>query len=133
MPPKDVKKEGYILKLKKTLYRLNDASRKFLLKVKNTFTDIGLGRLKGDEAVYYMLNEKGNLDGMVSMHVEDFDLAGNTHFVEMVTEKVGVALDMSQVEDNHFMFTGFKKVYWQVKLVSSKYKTRYSHICVGFG
>ena len=41
MPKKDVKKEGYILKLKKPLYRLNDDSRKFLLKVKNVFTDIG--------------------------------------------------------------------------------------------
>ena len=31
-PPKDVKKEGKIWKLKKPLYRLNDASCKFWLK-----------------------------------------------------------------------------------------------------
>lgn len=63
-------------------------------------------RLEGDDAVYYMLNENGDLDGMVSMHVDDFYLAGNSIFVEMVTKKVSAALDVSQVEDNHFRFTG---------------------------
>ena len=37
MPPKDVRKEGYIWKLKKLVYGLNDASQKFWLKVKNLF------------------------------------------------------------------------------------------------
>ena len=40
-----------------------------------------------------MLNERGNLDGMVSTHVDNFDLAGSSKFVEMVTEKVSQALD----------------------------------------
>ena len=70
------------------------------------FTEIGFRRLEGDEAVYYMLNEKGNLDGIVFMHVDNFDLAGNTDFVEMVREKVCAVLNVSQVEDNHFRFTG---------------------------
>ena len=35
MPPRDVRKEGYIWKLKKPLYELNDASQKFWLQVKN--------------------------------------------------------------------------------------------------
>ena len=33
-PPKDVKKEGKIWKMKKPLYGLKDASRKFWLKVR---------------------------------------------------------------------------------------------------
>ena len=40
MPPKEIRKEGYVWKLKKPLYGLNDASRKFWLKVKNLFGDI---------------------------------------------------------------------------------------------
>ena len=36
-PPKDIRKEGMIGKLKKPLYGLNDASRKFWLRVKNIF------------------------------------------------------------------------------------------------
>ena len=42
MPPKDVRKEGYIWKLKKPLYGLNDALGKFWLKVKNLFSEMGL-------------------------------------------------------------------------------------------
>ncbi len=64
-PPKDIKREGIILKLKKPLYGLNDASRKFWLRVKNIFKELGLRKLDGDKAVYYMIGEKGDLEGMV--------------------------------------------------------------------
>ena len=53
MPPKDIRKEGYVWKLKKPLYGLNDASRKFWLRVTELFAALGLQRLEGDEAVYY--------------------------------------------------------------------------------
>ena len=53
MPPKDVQKEGMLWKLKKPLYGLNDASRKFWLKVKEVFGKFGLIKLIGDEALYY--------------------------------------------------------------------------------
>ena len=75
-PPKDIKREGIIWKLKKPLYGLNDASRKFWLRVKNIFKKFCLRKLDGDEVVYYMIGEKGDLEGMVSTHVDDFDLAG---------------------------------------------------------
>ena len=69
-------------------------------------------RLEGEEAVYYMHNKKGGLEGMILTCVDDFDLAGTEEFVEMVTEKVGVFLDVSKVEDDSFRFTGIdiKKV-----------------------
>ena len=51
---KDIKREGYIWNLKKPLYRLNDASRKFWLGVKTTFKENGMRKLDGIEAVYYM-------------------------------------------------------------------------------
>ena len=50
-PPKDVKKEGKIWKLKKPLYRLNDASRKVWLKVREVFGECGLKVLDGDEMI----------------------------------------------------------------------------------
>ena len=42
-------------------------------------------RLEGDEAVYYKKDENGELEGMVSTCVDDFDLAGTKSFVERVT------------------------------------------------
>ena len=52
-PPKNIKREGKLWILRKPLYGLNDASRKFWLKVKEVFRDIGMKRLDGDEAFYY--------------------------------------------------------------------------------
>ena len=49
VPPKDVKKESALWKFKKPLYGLNDASRKFWLRVKKIFKEIGLRKLDGDE------------------------------------------------------------------------------------
>ena len=42
LSPKDIRKEGYIWRLKKPLYGLNDALRKFWLRVKELFAELGL-------------------------------------------------------------------------------------------
>ena len=83
--------------MKKPLYGFNDASRKFWLRVKSIFKDLGLRKLDGDEAVYYKLNKKGNLEGMVSTHVDDFDLAGSKKFVKMLTKEISKFLEVSTV------------------------------------
>ena len=75
-PLKDIKKEKNIWKLKKPLYGLNDSSRKFWLRVKSIFKELGFRKLDGYEAAYYKMNVKGNLAGILSIHVNDFDLAG---------------------------------------------------------
>merc|ERR1712030_169015 len=106
LPPRDVQKEGLLWKLKKPLYGLNDASRKFWLRVKAVFEKIGLRKLVGDEALYYKHNENGDLVGMISTHVDDFSLAGSEDFLIMVTEEIRKTLDISKVENDKFRFTG---------------------------
>jgi len=71
-----------------------------------------LRELDRDEVVYYMINEKGYLEGMVLTQVDDFDLAGKVRFVDKVTEEIGKALDVLTVESDCFRFTGIdvKKV-----------------------
>merc|ERR1712041_24961 len=105
-PPKDIKKEKIIWKLKKPLHGLNDASRRFWLRVKSIFKELGLRKLDGDEVVYYKLNEEGNLAGMVSTHIDDFDVAERKKFVEMLTKEISKVLDVSTVESDCFRFTG---------------------------
>ena len=62
--------------------------------------------------ITYKLNEEGNLAGMLSTHVEDFDFAGRKWFVNRITEEIGKALDVSTVESDCFRFKGIdvKKV-----------------------
>ena len=87
-PPKDVKKEGKIWKLKKPLYGLIDASRKVWLKVREVFDKCGLRILDRDKAFYFRQDKNGNLDGMVSSHVDDFILAGSDRFLEDIIQKI---------------------------------------------
>ena len=48
---------GNIVEIEKPLYGLDDASRKFYLKLKEKLIEMGLKTLPGDEALYYQ-NEK---------------------------------------------------------------------------
>ena len=58
------------------------------MRVKGIFKELGLRKLDGDEAVYYKLSKEGNLEGMVSTHVDDFDVAGRKKFVEMLATEI---------------------------------------------
>ena len=60
-PPSDIKKPGWIWRLKKPVYGLDDTSRKFWLCVKEVFLcKLGLQTINGDEA-FYFLNVDDNL------------------------------------------------------------------------
>ena len=53
-PPDDIREPGSIWKLSKPLYGLDDTSRKFWLKVKETLLDLNLKVMDGDKAFYYL-------------------------------------------------------------------------------
>ena len=87
-------------KLKNPLYGLNDASRKFWLKVREVFDECRLRILDGDKVFYFRHDEEGNLEGMVSSHVDDFILAGTDKFLEEITRKIAEKLDISKLQNN---------------------------------
>jgi len=98
-------------------------SRKFWLKVKSVFGKCGLRRLEGDEALYFKNNENGDLEGIVSTHVNDFNLAGTENFLPMVTEEIRKELDISKIEESSFRFTGIdvKKFEDRIELSMNNY------------
>ncbi len=104
-PPDDIKKEGVIWKLLKPLYGLDDASRKFYLKVKETLQELGLKTLPGDDAFYYE-NRDGKLMGLNLSHVDDFTIAGNKEFVERIVNGIKEKFTVSKIEEDKFRFTG---------------------------
>merc|ERR1712115_174233 len=104
-PPKDIEKEGVIWKLLKPLYSLDDASRKFYLKVKETLQELGLKTLPGDDAFYYE-HRDGKLMGLNLSHVDDFTIAGDTDFVKRIVTGIKERFIVSKVEEDKFRFTG---------------------------
>ena len=101
LPPADIKKPGMIWKLKKPLYGLDDASRKFWLRVQEVLKKIGLRVLEGDEAFYYVHTD-GKLIGAVITHVDDFTLAGTEEFAKEVINTVSEELTVSKNREGKF-------------------------------
>ena len=122
VPPKDIAEEGVLWKLKKSLYGLNDASRRFWLRVKAVFEKESLKTVPGDEAFYFK-NEKGDLEGMIITHVDDFQIAGSEGFIENILNKLKETLTVSKVEKGHYRFTGIdvKKVESGIELSMEDY------------
>ena len=89
----------------KQLYGLDDVSRKFYLKVKETLKELGLKTLPGDDAFYYE-NRYGNLLGVNWSHVNDFTIAGEEEFVKRIVKGISEKFTVSKVEENEFRFTG---------------------------
>ena len=74
-PPSDVKKLGYIWRLKKPLYGLDDALRKFWFCVKEVFLyKLKLQTINEDEAFYFSHIE-GIIHRAILTHVDDFEIA----------------------------------------------------------
>ena len=97
-PPSDIKKQGIIWRLKKLLYGLDDASRKFWLQVRDEFLNkLHLKTIEGDEAFYYKQVD-GDFQGAVLTHVDDFELTGTTDFVEELLEVVEKELTVLKVK-----------------------------------
>ena len=64
------------------------------------FDECRLRILDGDEAFYFRHDENGNLEGMVSSHVDDFILAGTNRFLEEITKKIADKLEILKLEEN---------------------------------
>ena len=90
---------------KKPIYGLEDAGRRFWLKVDKIFKARGMKTLHGDNAFYYLHDGK-ELLGMILCHVDDFSISGKKHFVDMIKSLLMKNFTISKVESSEFRFTG---------------------------
>ena len=100
------------------MFGLDNASRKFWLRVKDVFLNkLGLKTVEGDEAFYFQ-NLDGKFHGSVLTYVDDFEVAGTPEFVEETISVVEKKLTVSKVEEDNFRYTGldFKIVDDRIKI-----------------
>lgn len=104
-PPHDIKLPGKIWRLNKPVYGLDDASRKFWLKIDQLLKSKGLRTVSGDNS-FYFLNDGKELKGMILCHVDDFLIGGLNYFIEDVIGTLRSNFEISKIERGHFRFTG---------------------------
>ena len=106
-PPKEMKREGFIRRLKRCLYGLNDAARQFYQTVTECLINLGCIQSKLDPALFYRINNKGNLMGLLACHVDDFLHAGTEEFEKHVMKTLYTRFLIGRVEVTDFKYIGF--------------------------
>ena len=73
--------------LKKCLYRFADASKEWHNTVKQVLLSLGFKMSKVDPSLFYYQNNS-KLEGIITMHVNDFLSAGNEYFFKNIIFKI---------------------------------------------
>ena len=97
-PPLEAGLSGKLWRLRKALYGLGDASRKWYLKVKNLLLSLGVKMSIYDEALFFY-HVNGTVHGLVGIHVDDFFHAGTTLFDVNVVNVLKETFEISQEDD----------------------------------
>ena len=105
-PPKCVDSDKHWL-LKKCVYGLRDASRKWYLRLDEALTKLGLERMLLDEGVYIWRNE-GHFNGMVCLHVDDLMCTGDMKFRTEVIASLKKTFLISTEGEDKFKYLGLQ-------------------------
>ena len=103
-PPKEVK-TNCIWKLKKHVYGLKQASRKWYERILKELLRLGVVRSKLDEAFFYW-HDKGDLCGVIAGHVDDSFWAGTPEFQEKIINPIRKMFNISSDLQDSFKFLG---------------------------
>ena len=104
-PPQEQKKLGKIWKLKKAVYGMNDAGRKWYFKVEETLTSLGCKKAKLDHCLF-VSRMNNSLAGIILVWVDDIFYAGTNEFEEKVMGEVGKRFMIGRTEEETFLYIG---------------------------
>ena len=92
-PPPEANCNGLWL-LRKTVYGLGDASRKFYLKARKELLNLQCEMSSVDPAVFYW-KKNGIVEGVFVTHVDDFYYGGTNRFCEQVVSPLKTIFHLS--------------------------------------
>lgn len=106
-PPREAKRPtGKLWKLKKTLYGLNDAARKFYDSIQEELINLAMLQSKVDPSLFYKVNN-GEVIGAIITHIDDFMHCGSTLFDSIVIKPLLQRFIAGKQESNSFRYIGF--------------------------
>ena len=104
-PPPEKYKPGFVWKLKKPVYGLNDASRQWFITIKKLLLNLEMNQSLGDSCLFfYRPNSK--LEGLILLHVDDFLAAGANTFQKNVLDILLKSFSFGKISDKNFIYTG---------------------------
>ena len=106
-PPKHIKKEGIIWRLRKPMYGLGDASLQWYKTLAAKLIELGCKRLSTDPAMFYWHEEDGKLGGIVSWHVDDKVSCGSANFYEKVLTPLMEAFTFGSTAEGKYRCLGW--------------------------
>ena len=106
-PPPEAKVQGKIWKLKKAVYGINDAGRRWYFRVGRAMQNIGWEQSKLDSCFFFH-HKEDSLDGLVILWVDDFFLACSAECEKKVTADIEAQFRVGNREANSFIYTGLQ-------------------------
>ena len=103
-PPKEANTDN-LWKLKKAVYGLNEASRKWYNRIKEELLKIGMTKSLYDEALFYY-KKKGKVEGILALHVDDMIFGGSKEFEENVVEILKKEIQIGSEDITPFKYLG---------------------------
>jgi len=97
--------EGKIWKLKKAVYGLCDAARKWYLKVKRKLLALSVKMCSLDNALFRWYNN-GILEGLICIHVDDFLYCGTEAFEKSVVNSIRKEFQIGSSASKAFKYVG---------------------------
>lgn len=104
-PPKEAAAEGKLWKLKKAVYGLSDASRVWYLRVVDELSRLRVAISDYDKALFIWKNDN-KVEGLLSIHVDDFMWCGSENFRKSVIEKLKETFKISKESTEIFRYLG---------------------------
>ena len=101
--------EGWLLKIAKdrTLYGMASAPRRFFFTLRKVMLQCGFVSSAADDCLFFLRNDKGELEGMAGWHVDDGLLTGTQKFWDAM-EMVGKKLLFGSRKKDDFRFCGVR-------------------------
>ena len=107
-PPRDVCSSEYCWRLKRCIYGLNDAPRKWYDKVQEVLLQLGGKVSVYDNALFLWHNDANDLVGILACHVDDFSFAGNDWFQSKVIDEFKRRFQVKSHDVGSFKFLGLR-------------------------